>query len=291
VKPAPFDYLAPRSLDEALALLAERAPDARPLAGGQSLVPLMNLRLARPECLVDLGRVPELRYVRRDDGLLRIGAMATHLDVEESALLAECCPVLPAAARLVGHLQIRARGTLGGSVAHADPAAEWPMVLTAFEAQITVRSARGERTLTPYELFVGDYTTSLEPDELVTEIQIPVPAPGHGWAIQEVARRHGDFALVAATALVTSVEGRVGFASLALCGVGSAPVLARPPGLLAGQWLDEVDIRAVARETAAALQPESDLHAPAEYRREVAEVLCARALNEALARARGGDTA
>jgi CO/xanthine dehydrogenase FAD-binding subunit len=287
VKPAAFDYFDPTSVDEALALLARFGADAKLLAGGQSLVPLMNFRLAQPKVLVDLGRVAGLSSIRQDGETLRIGAMTTHAEIEESALLGRVCPVLPAAARLVGHIQIRTRGTIGGSVAHADPAAEWPMVLTALEARVVVRGPRGHRVVPAGEFFVSYLTTVLEPIEMVTEIEVPIPPSGHGWSVQEVTRRHGDFALVAATALVVrATHGGLATVRLALGGVGGAPVDASSAAArLVGTWPAAADLAAVAQEVTRLVEPDGDVHAPAEYRREVAGVLCERALAEALSRA------
>jgi carbon-monoxide dehydrogenase medium subunit len=287
VKPAAFEYFDPTTVEEALGLLARFGPDAKLLAGGQSLVPLMNFRLAQPKVLVDLGRVGGLSYIRQDGQTLRIGAMTTHADIEDSRLLAEVCPLLPTAARFVGHVQIRTRGTIGGSVAHADPAAEWPMVLTALGAEFKVRGPRGERTVRASEFFLGYLTTVLEPDELLTEIQLTVPPRAHGWSIQELTRRHGDFAIVAATAVVVrGSDSALTMARLALGGVGGAPVDAsEAAAVLLGSTPGPGDITAVTERVMPTLEPDSDVHAPAEYRREVAGVLCERALTEALARA------
>ena len=290
MKPAAFEYFDPTSIDEALELLARFGPDAKPLAGGQSLVPLMNFRLAQPRVLVDLGRVAGLSSIRPDAQRLMIGAMTTHADIEESEVLAAVCPLLPAAARLVGHVQIRSRGTIGGSVAHADPAAEWPMVLTALEARLHVRGPNGQRSVPARDFFVTYLTTVLQPDELITEIELPIPPPGHGWSVQEVTRRYGDFALVAVTAVaVRGADGALADVRLALGGVGGSPVDASSAAAaLLGTWPGQGDLEAVARRVVDMLDPDSDVHAPAEYRREVAGVLCERALAEALERARPG---
>ena len=288
MKPAAFEYFDPTSIDEALELLARFGADAKPLAGGQSLVPLMNFRLAQPKVLVDLGRVAVLDYIRLDDARLRIGAMTTHAEIEESSMLAAVCPLLPAAARLVGHAQIRSRGTLGGSVAHADPAAEWPMVLLALDAQLRVRGARGQRSVAARDFFVTYLTTVLEADELVTEIELPIPPVGHGWSVQEITRRHGDFALVAVAAVVKrGADGSLAQVRLAVGGVGGAPVDASDAAAtLLGTRPEPADLEALAQRVMEMLDPDTDVHAPAEYRREVAGVLCERALAEAIERAR-----
>ena len=217
MKPAPFAYDAPRELDEVLALLARGDEDVKLLAGGQSLVPLLNFRLARPDRLVDLNRVDELAYLRRDGDVLRIGALARHADLERSQEVAAGWPLLAEAVRYVGHAQIRARGTVCGSVAHADPAAELPVALVALNARFHLRSVRGARVLTADELFLGFLTTSLEPDELLVEIEVPRVAGAA--AFVEYARTHGDFALGGAAAVVSGGEAR-----LALLGAGPVPV-------------------------------------------------------------------
>jgi CO/xanthine dehydrogenase FAD-binding subunit len=222
VKPAGFAYDDPRGLDEALALLAREDEEVKALAGGQSLVPLLNFRLARPDRLVDLNRVEELAYLRRDGDVLRIGALARHVDLERSEEVASGWPLLAQAVRFVGHAQIRARGTVCGSVAHADPAAELPVALAALDASFHVRSVRGSRTLAAEELFLGFLTTALEPDELLVEIEVPAPPTGAGSSFVEHARTHGDFALGGAAAVVGGGEAR-----LALLAAGPVPVRAR----------------------------------------------------------------
>jgi CO/xanthine dehydrogenase FAD-binding subunit len=219
VKPPPFEYAAPASTADALALLDE---DAMVLAGGQSLVPLLNFRLARPARLVDLNGVAELGGLRRSGGVLRIGAMTRQATLERSALVAEHWPLLREAVRLVGHPQIRARGTVGGSVAHADPKAELPVALTALDARFHLRSAGGTRTLQADELFAGPLMTTLEPDELLVEIHVPPLPAGARAAFAELARTHGDFALAGAAAVLAP-----GHAALALLGAGPVPLRAR----------------------------------------------------------------
>jgi CO/xanthine dehydrogenase FAD-binding subunit len=217
VKPAPFEYAAPRSLDEALGLLGE---EAKPLAGGQSLVPLLNFRLARPELLVDINGLSELSRLHRDDGTLRIGALTRQSALERSELVAAEWPLLAQAARFVGHPQIRNRGTVGGSIAHADPAAELPVALAALDARFVAQSPRGRRTLGAGELFLGPLTTALEPDELLVEIEVPPVPEGAGSAFVEHARTAGDFAIAGAAALVSSS----GHAAIALLGAAPTPV-------------------------------------------------------------------
>jgi CO/xanthine dehydrogenase FAD-binding subunit len=218
VKPAPFEYAAPESLDDALALLDD---DSRPLAGGQSLMPMLNFRLARPARLVDLERVAGLAYLDDAGGALRIGAMTRQAALERSELVAARWPLLRQAVRLVGHAQIRSRGTVGGSVAHADPKAELPVALAALDARFHVRSALGARTLTAAELFQGPLMTALEPDELLVEIEVPALPDGTGTAFVEHARTHGDFAIAGVAAV--AAPGR---AAIALLGAGPVPLRA-----------------------------------------------------------------
>jgi CO/xanthine dehydrogenase FAD-binding subunit len=219
MKPAAFAYEAPRSVDEALAGLGD---DARPLAGGQSLVPMMNFRIARPERIVDLNRIAELSYLRRDGDSLRIGALTRQAALEGSDLVADGWPLLTQAVRFVGHPQIRTRGTVGGSVAHADPAAELPVALTALDARFHVRSTRGARTLGADELFVFHLTTALEPDELLVEIEVPPLPAGARMAFAEHARTHGDFATAGAAVVIVPGER----CAIALLGAGPTPVRA-----------------------------------------------------------------
>jgi aerobic carbon-monoxide dehydrogenase medium subunit len=268
VKPAAFAYHDPRSVDEALSLLTELGSESKLLAGGQSLVPAMNFRLARPAHLIDLNRVPELSYLRVDpDGWLVLGAMTRQRTVERSADVGAGWPLIVEALRHVGHQAIRSRGTIGGSLAHADPAAELPAVMTALDAQLVVRSSGGSRTVPASEFFVDYLTTCLGPDELLSEIRVPPLPAGARCAFQEVSRRWGDFALVGVAAVVTSSSAR-----LAFTGVGPTPVrVDLPPG----------DPAALGQQAAANLRPDSDLHASAQYRQEVAAVLAERALRSA----------
>lgn len=289
MKPPPFDYHAPRILDEALALLARHGDDAKLLAGGQSLVPLLNMRLARPAALVDLNRIPSLFEVERHDGELRLGAMVRHLTLERDPLIRTAAPLLAEAAGLIGHVQIRTRGTLGGSLAHADPAAELPTAISALDARLVVRSASGAaRMLSPGEFFTGPLTTSMAPDEALVEVRVPVMTPRTGCAFAELTRRHGDFALVGAAALVRfGGGGRVKLARLVLCGVGGVPW--RSPvaeGVLVGTGGTAHDLEAVAEAVRATVEPDGDLQLSAASRRDVAGVIAARALGTALERAR-----
>ena len=239
MKPAPFEYVARGTVEEALGLLGE---DARPLAGGQSLVPLLNLRLARPELIVDINGLRELELLERDNGLLRIGALTRQSTLERSGLVARHWPLLTRAVRLAGHPQIRSRGTVGGSVAHADPAAELPVALTALDARFHARSPRGTRTLEPEELFLGPLMTALEPDELLVEIAVPAPPDGARAAFVEHARTHGDFALCGAAVVVVPEE----WAAIALLGAGPTPVRASDAERALAGGADARDVGALA---------------------------------------------
>jgi CO/xanthine dehydrogenase FAD-binding subunit len=287
VKPPRFDYLAPTSLDETLAILAELGERAKPLAGGQSLVPLLNFRLVRPEYLVDLNGVAALAGIHEDDGHLVIGAMTRQRAVETSRLVGQRCPLLAEAMPQIGHVQIRNRGTLGGSLAHADPAAELPAVVAALEGELVVRSARGRRVLRPEQFFTGYLSTAIESGELLVELRLPVMPPRTGSAFLEVSRRHGDFALVGVAATITLDESGVCTAgALALTGVGPTPVVAREAvRALVGVKPTPAAFDEVGRRVSAALRPDHDLHASREYRQHVGGVLARRALARATERA------
>jgi carbon-monoxide dehydrogenase medium subunit len=285
MKPAPFDYVAPRSIEEALRELARGGPEAKILAGGQSLVPLLNFRLARPSLLVDLNRIPELNYLTpREDGIA-IGAMTRQVQVERDATLVQSQPLLVEAIRWVGHPAIRTRGTIGGSLAHADPAAELPAVAVCLDAQLSVRGPRGRRTVRAEDFFQGYLTTELEPDEMLVETWLPPLRPGTGQAWLEFARRHGDFALVG-VAVSLSLDGEsVRDARIVLTGVGGKPVRAREAEtvLVGGSVPERVGATADAARTA--IEPEADIHASKEFRAHLAGVLTERAIRLAYDRA------
>jgi aerobic carbon-monoxide dehydrogenase medium subunit len=286
MKPAPFSYHRARSADEAVSLLAELGDDAKLLAGGQSLVAMMNFRLARPEALVDISRLAELRYVRGDGGGMRIGALALHRDLERLAgpgLLAGF-GLLPRAARYIGHYAIRASGTFGGSIAHADPAAEWCMAALLFDAEIVARGPGGERVIAAGDFFTGFLETALSPDEMIVEVRLPAPRPAA--AICEFARRHGDFAIVAVAASVDREDGVCRDARVVLGGVaGTVQRATGAEAALIGSSLDPAAIEAAAHEAAAGTDPPGDIHGSAEYRRRLVRVLTERALGEAAAHA------
>ncbi|HLE76820.1 MAG TPA: xanthine dehydrogenase family protein subunit M [bacterium] len=284
MKPASFKYAAPESVDEALGLLAEHSHDGKVLAGGQSLVPLLNMRLARPHVLIDLNRVAGLDYIREDNGTVAIGAMTRQRTVERSPMVREKLPLLWEAIQFVGHPQIRNRGTVGGSLAHADPSAELPAVAVASGATLVARSPRGERTLNAEEFFVSYLATALEPDELLTEVRFPVH--GHrGTAFLEVSRRHGDYALAGVAAMVTVRDGRCEGVRLAFTGVGPVPIrIPEAEAALAGRAPTDGVFAEISGIVSARLDPDSDIHASADYRRRVSGTLAARALAAAVSR-------
>ncbi|MCX7622619.1 MAG: xanthine dehydrogenase family protein subunit M [Thermomicrobium sp.] len=291
MKPPRFRYCSPESLEEALAVLGEFGDEAKPLAGGQSLIPMLNMRLARPSVLVDLNRIPALAGIERTDRFLRIGAMTRHRAVERSESVARAQPLLAEAIGYVGHLPIRTRGTVGGSIAHADPAAELPGVLLALDGTVELQSRRGHRTVPARDFFVDLLTTSADPDELVIAVRFPVLPPRSGTAWLEVARRHGDYALVGVGAVVTLAEDRRTIRDARLCfiGVGNTPVRATgAEAALRGQPAAADTWRSAAEAVRNELDPASDIHASAQYRRSVAGVLTERALALAVQRAQEG---
>lgn len=286
MKPAPFAYEAPRSLAEALDLLARHGDAATVLAGGQSLVPLLNFRLARPDLIVDVNGLAELAYARCEDGVVRVGALTRQAEAERSPVVRSGWPLAVAALHHVAHAQIRNRGTFGGSIAHADPAAELPAVLAALDARVHLRSARGVRVLGWEEFFLGPLTTAREPDELLVEVEARAQAPGAGYAFVEFARRHGDFALGGAAVVVESEAGLVRRAAIALLAAGPTPLRARAAEqALAGHELTGETARAAAAEAVRDLHPTGDLHGSGAYRRGLVETLVRRALLEAAGRA------
>lgn len=281
MKPVDFEYYDPVSLEEALDLLFKLGDGSRALAGGQSLVPLMNFRLARPSHLVDLNRIGELRYLKVENGELRIGAMTRQREVELSAVIAQNWPLLRDATSYIGHVQIRNRGTVGGSLAHAYPSAELPVAMVALDASFVLRGKKVQRSARAADFFVTYMTTLLEPGELLVEIRVPALPPKTGWSFQEVSRRHGDFALAGVAALVTlDGGGSIGQARLAF--TGPIPLrVEKAEQLLLGQKPTEGLFREAARAATQDLAQDSDIHASADYRRRVSEVLARRALEEA----------
>lgn len=291
MKPPPFAYFDPSTVDEALGLKSQHGPDALVLAGGQSLVPLLSMRLVSPPALIDLNRAGELASLGRDDGRLELGSMVRQHVLEEDETVARALPLLAAAARHIGHAENRHRGTVGGSLAHADPAAELPCLALALSAELVARSERGERSITASDFFDGFMSTVLEPDEILTAVRIPVPADGTGWGFEEVARRFGDFALAAAAALVTlGGDGSVASAVVALAGVSDTPVRATAfEEALIGADPAAGTVASAARLAEGVVTLSDDIHATREYRKKIAGVAARRAVTAAVSRARGRD--
>jgi aerobic carbon-monoxide dehydrogenase medium subunit len=288
MKPAPFAYADPRTPDETLDLLAEFGDDAKILAGGQSLLPLMNFRLARPSVLVDINRVSGLEALSEEsNGALRVGAMVRQRTLERWTNARPAWGLLHKALSLIGHAAIRTRGTVGGSLAHADPASELSALLLCHEGTVIARRRDGQRALSAAEFFAGPLTTTLGPDELLVEVHLPALPAGAGWAFEEVTRRHGDFALIGVAAVLTlDPSGTVSDARLALFGVGDTAVrIPASEAVLRGQPPNPAALAEAARRAAEQLDPPSDLQATAMYRRRVARVLSERALAAAAARA------
>lgn len=285
MKPAPFLYEAPTSLVEALTLLAQHGFDAKPLAGGQSLVPAMNFRLAMPGVLVDLNGLPELGGVRRENGRFRIGAMVRQRTLEKDAELAAAVPLLAQTLPHIAHPQIRNRGTIGGSLAHADPAAELPVVCVALDARFRLQSTESDRWVRAADFFTGLFMTARADEELLTEIELPVTPPQTGTAFVELARRHGDYALAGVAAVVgLHVDGRIAHARLVYLNAGEKPVVAQEAGQMLVGERPSTELFAAAAQKAAVheIAPVDDVHATAAYKRHLAQVLTQRALQQAV---------
>lgn len=284
MKPAAFDYFAPRSADEALDLLAAHGEDGKILAGGQSLVPAMNFRLARPAALIDINRVAALDYLREEDGRLCIGALARHARFETSVAGGALGPFLPRVARHIAHLPIRTRGTFCGSLAHADPASEWCLVAAVLDAEFVAVSCRGTRRLAPAGYFVGALTTALEPDELLAETRLPLLDNRWRSGFAEFSRRAGDYALAMAAAFLRFAEGRVAEARLGIGGAVEHPArIATAEQSLLGTDGGAEARREAGRIAAAAIEPLEDIQASADYRRHLACAMVERALAQAVA--------
>jgi carbon-monoxide dehydrogenase medium subunit len=284
MKPAPFEYHDPRSIEEVLQLLST-LENARLLAGGQSLMPMLNMRVAFPDHLIDLNRVQGLSGIAVEGGVLRIGAMTRQRDIEESADVRAHCPLMSEALGFVGHRQTRNRGTIGGSLCNLDPSAELVAVATALDAVVEVQGTSGARDLPIHDFPLGFMTPALEPDEVVTAIRVRLWPAGHGACFTEFARRHGDYAIVSAAALLAMEDGHIVRASLTLGGIGAGPLRLRAgEALLAGEAPSETLFRAAAAECEG-IEAMSNPQAPAWYRRRLAAVLIRRALTTAAARA------
>lgn len=284
MKPAPFEYVQPESLEEALKVLQRSGPEAKLLAGGQSLMPLCNLRLIKPRVVIDLNLVPKLNVVKEVSGTLSIGAMARQSSVERSQAVRERCPILAEAIKWIGHAAIRHRGTIGGSLVHADPAAELPAVALALDAKFKVVRERKSRTIPATKFFVDYLTTALAPEEILKEILFPPLRPCSGYAVEEIARRHGDFAIAGVAAVVDlDSDNKIADARIALFGVASTAVRARrAEAALKGQKPDRNVVRDAAALLDDAMDPPSDIHASSAYRRRAAAVLMVRALEKAV---------
>jgi CO/xanthine dehydrogenase FAD-binding subunit len=287
MKPPVFDYIAATSIGMAVAALAEAGGEAKVLAGGQSLMPMLNFRLLRPSILVDINRIPGLGFIEETSDAVRIGALARHYALETSPVIAKYFPVLSCAMTRVAHLAIRNRGTIGGSLSHADPAAEPPMMALLLDAKLHIASIKGRRIAGARDFFVDTMTADLDGAELLTEIVLPKLPPQTGWGFEEVARRHGDFALAAVAVTLTRAGGRIAQARIALTGVGPTALRAADAeALLLGEALDDKLTTRVIAAVREAIAPETDLHASSDYRRHLAGVLTGRALAAAWRRAR-----
>ena len=283
MKPAKFEYHAPASVGEALAILQRYDGEARVLAGGQSLVPMMNFRLAQPKAIVDLNRIAELAFIEEQGEVVRIGSMTRQRRLEFEPLIAAKLPLLREALRWVGHLPTRSRGTIGGSIAHADPSAEIPLVLQALEGEIVARGPQGERRVAAQDLFHAALTTSLAPLEIITEVRFPVTPPQAGHAVEEFARRKGDFAIAAVAVMLVRDGERCTKARLATAGVGPTSIRLRDTeAVLEQKGLGEAAIAEAAEKAAAQVDPISDLNGSAEYRRHLTGVLTGRAVLKAI---------
>lgn len=280
MKPAPFEYSLPTTIDEAIAALGE---EAKVLAGGQSLIPLLALRLTRFDRLVDLRKIDELKGAELTNGHLRIGATTTQADAEIDAGVSGAAPLLAKALPHIGHFQIRNRGTIGGSIAHADPSAELPAVALALDATLDVAGPGGRRRIAAEDFFVSTFMTTLDDAEILTAVEIPVWGPGSGFAIEEMARRHGDFALVGALCGIQVDGGSITRAALSMFGVDSTPVRCTAAEMgLVGSAVDGLDVDAAGQAAVQDLDPPNDVHASAAYRRQVGATLISRALRSAI---------
>jgi carbon-monoxide dehydrogenase medium subunit len=290
MKPAPFKYIAATSLEQALALKAEHGDDAKFLAGGQSLIPAMNFRLARPAVLIDINEIGDLAGIRSHKAAVQIGALTRYRALQRDDTFGKRFPLIGEALPHIAHPQIRNRGTVGGNLSHADPASELPAITLALHARFRVRSAKQERLIAAADFFTGALTTDLQPDEMLIEIELPAPKPRSGSCFMEIARRRGDFAIAGVAAMVTmDTLDKCAEVRLTLCGVGETPVdaSAAADGLI-GQTLNETSIAEAAASLQRMISPTGNVHATADYQRHVAGVLAGRALQTAFQRVHDG---
>jgi carbon-monoxide dehydrogenase medium subunit len=279
VKPAPFAYFAPSALDEALDILADRGREARVLAGGQSLIPLMNFRAVSPAALVDIGRIPGLDRIEAENGAIRIGCMVRQRAAEYAPLIGERLPLLREAIGWIGSLPVRSRGTICGSLAHADPAAELPTVMKVLDAEILARSATRSRTIAVEDFFRGAFVTTLAADEMIVALRVPAMRPGAGFAFQEFAQRRGAPTIAAVAVMLERAGARCTKARIAAAGVGPVPIrLFAPEGIVERSGPSDEAIEAASELAAEMVDPISDLHASADFRRHLTQVLVKRAL-------------
>ena len=285
MKPVSFKYFAPRTVDDALDLLAMHGEEGKILAGGQSLVPAMNFRLARPASLIDINRIDALDYVREEGGELRIGALARHARFQAPVTAGALSAFLPQVARLIGHLPIRSRGTFCGSIAHADPASEWCLLAATLDAELVIVSRRGQRSVRPNEYFVTALMTTLEPDELLTEIRLPVLDDGWRTGFAEFSRRAGDYALAMCAAFLRFEDGRIVEARIGVGGATDRPLrIAAAEAVLTGTDGGPSIVREAGKIAAETIEPLEDIQASAEFRRDLVRAMVKRALDQALTR-------
>ncbi|MEM6594604.1 MAG: xanthine dehydrogenase family protein subunit M [Pseudomonadota bacterium] len=285
MKPSAFDYECPTDLNAVLAMLGDTETETRILAGGQSLVPMMNYRLATPERLVDINRLPDLDYIREDAGLVAIGALARHGEIKASELVGRYFPMMAEAYDWIAHAAVRNRGTLCGNLCHADPASEMPALMQVLDATLVVAKATGTREVTAQDFFVGTYETVLESDEMLTEVRIPIPEAGTGWGFEEVAMRKGDYAWCTVVATLRMVEGRIAAPRIAVSGVGDAAIrLGAQEETLVGAEPTSAVFEEIAAAAAAAVNPPNVEHISADYRRDLLRSLLPRVLSAAASR-------
>jgi len=290
MKPSVFEYFTPFTVPEAVELLQRHGDEAKIIAGGQSLVPMMNFRVARPKALIDINKIRDLDYIREEKDELVIGGLVRERTLEVSPLVKKKCPILAEAISYIGHLPIRTRGTIGGSLVHADPSAEIPVVICGLGGKMKVVGPSGARTLGADEFFLTYLTSAMEPAEVLVEVRVPTLPTNAGWSFMELSRRHGDFGIVVvASILFMENKERCRKASIALGGVAPTPIkAAEAENLLAGRGLTEALITEAGVKAAQATDPESDYHASAEYRKDMARVFTQRSLQEAWNKVKGG---